>query len=71
MLWAIAMLKKRFDIQTSFGILTSLTQLNFKSYKRKPLPQQFTRELSEFFVEDVENLSLLIERDCTHWIHHA
>lgn len=71
MLRAIAILKKRLNIRTSFGILTGLSQSNVKPYKRKPLPSQFNRELSEYFSEDVEKLSLIIERDCTHWIRHS
>jgi len=70
MIWTIVKLKKRFNIQTSFGILTSLTQSNTKPFKRKPLPHQFINELSEFFEEDVKKLSILLERDCTHWIHN-
>ena len=70
LVWTIANLKKYLNIKTSFGILTAISQSNIKLHKRVPLPPKFTRELSEFFLEDVKSLSLLIDRDCTHWTLH-
>jgi len=64
----VCMFKDKFNIQTSFGILTFIFRKNFRSFKRAALPNKFYDELAEYFRNDIEHLSELIERDCAHWI---
>jgi len=37
--------------------------------KRTPLTPKFRSELAEFFTEDVQRLSQLLDRDLTHWVN--
>lgn len=66
----ICRLKDRFNIQTSFGILTYLSRKNFRNFKREPLPRWFSNELAAYFRKDVARLSELIGRNCTHWLEN-
>jgi succinate dehydrogenase flavin-adding protein (antitoxin of CptAB toxin-antitoxin module) len=45
-----------------------------KQWMRRPqqrttLSPKFRRELAEFFTEDVQRLSQLLDRDLTHWVN--
>lgn len=61
-------LKKSLGIQRPlFGIIQSLMQYNSIKIKRHAMPKEFREELVEYFREDVQKLSYLINRDLSHW----
>jgi hypothetical protein len=45
-----------------------LSRLNIKELPRKPLSPGFRAELQDTFSEDIAKLSILINRDLSHWI---
>lgn len=59
---------KYFDRPTSItGVFNLLSRYNTEGYKRPSLDQEFRAELVEYFREDVQRLSSLINRDLSHW----
>jgi len=45
-----------------------LLLLNSASGKRKPISPVLEQELADFYCEDVQKLSRLLNRDLAHWI---
>lgn len=54
-------------IKHSFGLFSSLYRKNTTKADRPPLPENFRAELAEYFREDIEKLSRLINFDLLHW----
>lgn len=50
------------------GILRLIGRVNTKQIRRKPLSPVFKYELAEFFFEDIQLLSSLLNRNLDHWI---
>ena len=50
------------------GILRSISHLNTRKVRRKPLSPDMKKKLNCFFSDDVRLLSQLISRDLDHWL---
>lgn len=61
-------IKKTLKINKQIGLLSKIRKLNQTSKKRKPLPKDFKKELSNYFKEDIELLSRLVDKDLTFWL---
>lgn len=64
----ISRVKYLLKINYSTGLLKKIYELNEKSYKPTPLRPEFKQELVEFFREDIQLLSSLLNRDLSHWM---
>ncbi|MGM0439458.1 MAG: sulfotransferase family protein [Patescibacteria group bacterium] len=60
--------KKMLKINGQIGFLSKIKKLNQTSKERKPLPEEFKKELSNYFKEDVELLSKILDKDLTDWL---
>lgn len=60
--------KRQLGFNKSFGILNSLSHYNRKLSAPRPISDSFRRELSEYFMPDVEILARLLNRNFNHWI---
>jgi len=49
-------------------IIDWLTEKNSIKVQRTPLPEEFRKELKDFFHDDVKNLSKLLGRDLMYWV---
>lgn len=61
-------IKKLLKIKGQIGISSKIRKLNQTNKKRKPLPENFKKELSDYFEKDIGLLSELLDRDLTHWL---
>lgn len=59
--------KQKLNIQYKFGIAQKINLLNSRQIKRKPLPPSFIVELQDYFHDDIEKLSTLLDKDLSHW----
>ena len=57
-------------LSLGFGIFYKLLLLNSKPTVRKRLSPKLHAELADFFREDVQKLSKLLNRDLSHWVDH-
>jgi hypothetical protein len=53
------------------GWIEKAKQWMRRPQKRTPLTSEFRSELADFFAEDVQTLSQLLDRDLTHWVNQA
>jgi hypothetical protein len=60
--------KRALGIRRGLGILKWLNERNMKPEPRPPLSASFEYELREYFREDIELLSRLIDRDLSPWL---
>lgn len=58
--------KKIFGVK-SFGILAKVRQLNSQELSRPSLNESFRLELINEFADEVEKLSIILNRDLSHW----
>jgi hypothetical protein len=50
-------------------VATWLTNINVRRWKRPPLRREFHAELCDYFRDEVEELSSLIDRDLSSWLN--
>lgn len=58
--------KKIFGVK-SFGVLKKVRQLNSYEQSRQPLNESFRLELIDEFADEVQKLSMILNRDLSHW----
>ncbi|NJN74672.1 MAG: sulfotransferase domain-containing protein [Limnothrix sp. RL_2_0] len=51
----------------SLGIANTARNINLKKFEREPLTEAFRAELFRAFESDIQMLSLLLNRDLSHW----
>jgi hypothetical protein len=61
--------KRRFGIRRNLRVATWLTNINVRRWKRPPLRREFHAELCDYFRDEVEELSSLIDRDLSSWLN--
>jgi hypothetical protein len=64
----VARTKRALGIRRGLGVLKWLAEKNTKRQPRPPLSASFEAELRDFFREDIELLSQLIDRDLSPWL---
>jgi len=62
-----ALLKRKIGIKSSFGIANMTRKIISSDSKPASLSLEFQNELANYFRNDIELLSGLIEKDLTHW----
>lgn len=55
--------------RSNLGFSKFLTDINTVSVKREPLDEEFAKELSDYFKDDILLLSSLIDRNLEHWLN--
>jgi hypothetical protein len=61
-------LKRKFRVDTSFGILNRISQLNRVEATRQPLDDGLRSEIIQYFCDDILKLSNLLNRDLSCWL---
>jgi hypothetical protein len=60
--------KRALGIHEGLGMLRAFRRLNSVSYQHPPLDSRVKNELADYFRDDVQLLSTLLERDLSHWV---
>ena len=61
-------MKKALGITKQFGIANKIHSSNIKQGKHKLLDNQLLIKMNEFFHDDIQLLSTLLDKDFTHWL---
>jgi hypothetical protein len=61
-------IKKKTGFKKRFGILEKIKKHNLRYIKEDSISEEFKKELSNFFKEDVQKLSKITGRDLRHWL---
>ncbi|HLI63612.1 MAG TPA: sulfotransferase domain-containing protein [Terriglobales bacterium] len=65
---SIGVLKLRLGVKRSFRILPLIERLNVTSVRESVIDREFKVELAQYFRNDVEEMSTLVDRDLSAWL---
>jgi len=60
----------KIPISRGTGLLEKFSSINTKFRQRIPLSQDFRKDITHYYKEDIQLLSAILERDFSNWLRH-